>query len=67
MKWEFVVHKDGHLSDFRIITPQGFGFDEEAMRVMKEYSTGYKWFPATLVGEHVSEKVVIPLDFTYRQ
>lgn len=41
---QFVVHKDGFISDVRTLTKHGYGMEEEAMRVVKK---GPRWIPAT--------------------
>lgn len=47
---QFVVDKDGTLSDIKPLTNIGFGMEEEAIRVIKK---SVKWEPAVQNGHHV--------------
>ena len=57
---EFIVKKDGSVSDFKTLKGIGYGCDEEAMRVIKSVP---KWNPGRHQGEIVSSKFVIPINF----
>ena len=56
----FVVEKDGHLSNFVIERPAGYGFDEEAVRVLK---LAKAWKPGKQNGQPVRVKYIIPINF----
>jgi protein TonB len=58
---QFVVNKDGSLSDVKVLNPSGYGFDEEALRVLKEMPS---WSPGQQSGRNVRVQVVIPIIFT---
>ena len=57
---EFVVEKDGSISNSRIIRGIGYGCDKEALRVINEMPN---WAPGTLNGEPVRVKHILPLNF----
>lgn len=48
---QFIVHKDGSISDITPLTNIGYGMEEEAMRVIKK---SRKWEPATINGNPVN-------------
>jgi TonB family protein len=57
---EFVVEKDGKLSDVKVVKGIGSGCDEEALRVVKAMTD---WNPGVLEGKAVRTKMVLPLKF----
>ena len=57
---QFVVDKNGNVSDVKVVKGIGFGCDEEAMRVIKK---GPKWNPARQRGRAVKSRVTFPLHF----
>lgn len=57
---QFVVNPDGRLSDFQVVRGQGFGLDEEALRVAK---TMPNWAPGKMGGRAVKVRVSIPVKF----
>ncbi len=57
---QFVVDKDGNISDVRAITNHGYGMEEEAMRVIKK---GPKWTPAIQNGRQVKAYRKQPITF----
>jgi len=48
---QFIVAKDGSVSDVRALTNHGFGMEEEAMRMIKK---GPDWVPAIQNGRQVN-------------
>lgn len=56
----FVVEKDGHLSDIKIMRGIGNGCDEEAIRLMKACP---KWNPGMQNGVAVREQYTIAITF----
>jgi len=48
---QFVVHENGAISDIKALTNNGYGIEEEAVRVI---SKGPKWEPAVQNGNKVS-------------
>ncbi|MBW4890788.1 TonB family protein [Mucilaginibacter sp. HMF5004] len=56
----FVVEADGHLSDIRVTQSAGFGFDEEAIRVLK---LAPAWQPGTQNGQPVRVRYNLPVNF----
>jgi TonB family protein len=56
---EFVVNKDGSVSDFKTLKGIGYGCDEEAIRVLK----AAQWNAGKHKGEVVSSKFVVPINF----
>jgi protein TonB len=57
---EFVVEKDGSLTDVKTLKGIGGGCDEEAMRIIKEAP---KWNPGKQRGRPVRVKMVLPILF----
>lgn len=57
---EFIVQKDGRISDTKIMRGIGFGCDEEVMRVVKSMPT---WQPARMNGKAVSSVYKLPVMF----
>ena len=56
----FVIEKDGALSNFTVERGAGYGFDEEATRVLK---LAKAWKPGLQNGQPVRVKFVIPINF----
>jgi protein TonB len=56
----FVIEKDGSLSNIKVERGAGFGFDEEASRVLK---LAKAWKPGMQNGQPVRVKYVIPMNF----
>ena len=56
----FVVEKDGHLSNIVVERPAGYGFDEEAVRVLK---LAKAWKPGIQNGRPVRVKYTFPINF----
>ena len=57
---EFIVHKDGQLSDFKVIKKVYPSVDREAIRVVQKMPN---WIPGKNNGNIVSVRVVIPIIF----
>jgi protein TonB len=56
----FVVERDGSLSDITIDQPAGHGFDEEAVRVLKQSPT---WQAGSKDGQAIRIKYKLPITF----
>lgn len=57
---QFVVDKEGNISDVRALTNHGYGMEEEAIRVIKK---GPKWTPAIQNGRQVKAYRKQPITF----
>ena len=57
---QFVVDKEGNISDVRSLTNHGYGMEDEAMRVIKK---GPKWTPAIQNGRNVKAYRKQPITF----
>jgi periplasmic protein TonB len=57
---QFIVEKDGSISDVQTIKGIGGGCDEEAVRVLQ---TSPKWKPAKQRGRPVRQRMVLPITF----
>lgn len=57
---QFVVDKEGNISDVRPLTNHGYGMEEEAARVIKK---GPKWEPAVQNGRQVKAYRKQPITF----
>lgn len=55
---EFMVEKDGSLSEFKIVKDLGYGVAEEAIRVLK---LSPKWIPATENGKPIRVSYSLPI------
>ena len=56
----FIIEKDGHLSNIMLINKAGYGFDEEALRVLK---LAKAWKPGIANGQPVRVKFTLPINF----
>ncbi|MEO9483084.1 MAG: energy transducer TonB [Ekhidna sp.] len=57
---QFIVEKDGSLSNIQVAKSLGFGCDEEALRIFKEMP---KWSPGRIDGQPVRQKFISPIYF----
>jgi protein TonB len=57
---EFIVEKDGTLTNLKVIKRLGNGLDEEALRLINK---GPKWLPAEYKGEPIRQKMILPVIF----
>ncbi|SHK32874.1 energy transducer TonB [Hymenobacter psychrotolerans] len=57
---EFMIQKDGSLTDVKVLKPLGSGLDQEALRLIK---AAPKWTPATFQGQPIKQKMVLPVLF----
>lgn len=60
---QFIVNKDGSISDVEVLNPQGYGFDEEAKRVI---SAMPNWKPGKQRGQKVRVYYMIPINFALK-
>jgi protein TonB len=56
----FVVNKNGEISDIKLRKAIGFGFDDEAMRVVAAMP---KWTPGSQNGKTVPVQMILPVVF----
>ena len=57
---QFVVDKDGQLTDIKAVKGIGAGCDEEAVRVLK---SAPKWKPGKQRGRPVKVRMILPITF----
>lgn len=57
---QFVVNKQGNLSDIKALTNMGYGMEAEAIRVIKRSG---QWIPAVQNGNHVTAYRKQPITF----
>jgi protein TonB len=57
---QFIVDKEGNVSDIKPLTNQGFGMEDEAMRVLRKVP---KWTPAQQNGRYVKAYRKQPITF----
>lgn len=57
---EFVINKDGSISDVKVIKGIGGGCDEEAVRAVK---TAPPWIPGKQKGNLIRQRYVVPITF----
>ncbi len=58
---EFIVNRDGSLSDFIILKGIGGGCDEETLRLV---SMSPSWIPGKQKGKPVRQKMVLPITYS---
>ncbi len=61
---QFIVEKDGSLTDFKVMRGIGAGCDEEAVRVLENAPN---WVPGKQRGMPVRVYRIIPIKFVYRE
>ena len=61
---QFIVEKDGSLSDITVLKGIGAGCDGEAIRILQESP---KWTAGTQRGEKVRQKMVVPIAFSLNE
>jgi protein TonB len=57
---QFVMGQDGNISKVDVLKGIGFGYDEEAQRVVKIMP---KWSPGRQSGKAVAVKFTLPISF----
>ncbi|UBM60073.1 M56 family metallopeptidase [Marinilongibacter aquaticus] len=57
---KFVVDKDGYVTNPTVLKGIGFGCDEEAIRVVKNFP---RWQPGSQNGQHVNVYFTMPITF----
>lgn len=57
---QFVVDKDGSLTEIKVVRGIGAGCDEEAVRVIK---MSKKWKPGKQRGRAVKQRMILPINF----
>ncbi|MEP1032223.1 energy transducer TonB [Ekhidna sp.] len=58
---QFIIEKDGRITDAQVVKGIGMGCDEEALRVIKAAPS---WIPGKQRGVYVRVKKIIPVRFT---
>jgi len=58
---QFVIDKDGRITDVKSVKGIGFGCDEEAVRVLENAP---KWIPGKQRGREVKVRMVLPITFS---
>jgi protein TonB len=61
---QFIINRDGSMTDFSIVRGIGSGCDEEALRVMKSMP---KWSPGKQRGRPVRVQMIIPIRFMLKE
>lgn len=57
---EFVINKDGSITDVKVVKGIGAGCDEEAVRVIRSAPA---WTPGKQRGKPVKQRMVLPITF----
>ena len=57
---QFVIDKDGSITEVKVIKGLGFGLDEEAIRIIQKAP---KWTPAKQRGKPVRVRMALPIMF----
>jgi protein TonB len=60
---EFIVEKDGSISNTKIVKKAGYGFDEETLRVIKAMPN---WKPGKQNGKPVRVSYTLPIRFSLK-
>ncbi len=61
---EFIVNKDGSLSDFKVIKGIGGGCDEAALEAVQESQKKISWVPGIQRRKFVRQRFTLPLQFS---
>jgi len=61
---QFIVDKEGRLSDIKALTNHGFGMEKEVIRVLKKSP---RWEPAIMKGEKVKAYRKQPISFSIKE
>jgi TonB family protein len=61
---QFIVNTDGSPSDFTVLKSAGYGFDEEALRVLE---LAPKWTPGKQSGRVVRSRFTVPINFALKE
>lgn len=64
VKVEFVVEKNGSLSNIHVVGKVSQGLDDEAIRVLNKISGPGNWTPATYGGAPVRMRYILPINYT---
>jgi len=59
---QFIVNKDGKISDIKPLTKHGFGMEDQAIKAIR---TGPKWIPAQVNGVKVNSYRKQPFTFQF--
>src|SRR5690606_7472068 len=57
---EFMVEKDGRLTNIKVLKPLGNGLDQEAVRLIEN---GPMWLPALFQDQPIRQKMILPVVF----
>ncbi len=60
---EFIIDKDGRLSDFKPLTQEGYNLEKKAINKLEKLPS---WNPATYKNHRVKQKFVLPILFRLR-
>lgn len=63
---QFVVDKEGYLTDIHTVRGLGFGLDEEAMRVIELMNAANRWTPGLHNGRAVPVTFTLPIKFVLK-
>ena len=63
---EFVVEKDGSLTNIKVIKGLGAGCDEAAVKAVAETQKLVQWTPGTHRGKPVRQRFTLPVSFKLR-
>lgn len=61
---QFVIEKDGSITDITVLKGIGFGADEEAVRIV---GSAPKWSPGKQRGKPVRLRMILPITFMLKQ
>ena len=56
----FMVEEEGNLTEIKIIRGLGFGYDDEAIRLIEQMPN---WIPGSVHGKPIRTRFVIPINF----
>ena len=59
---EFIVEKDGRLTEVKVVNGIGAGCDEEAVKLIEQSAS---WYPALQKQKPVKQKIVLPIVFDF--
>lgn len=60
---QFVIEKDGSITDVEVFESPNPSLNEEAIRVVVAYAARHKWYPGMQRGKAVKQRMVMPITF----
>ena len=63
---QFVIDKEGKMTQAKVVRPTYYSLDKEALRVINEIGRKYTWKPGIEHGEKISVRYTVPISFNLK-